>query len=324
MKKNIISLLLAAALLAGLCSCGKSDVKEPEENQIQTGENITEYSFTDDMGREITVNPAEIKRTAALIGSYADIWILSGGVVCASADDAWEDFDLPLDENAVNLGKINALNLELLLSSEPDFVIGSSNRSDQLEMEEALNGAGIPVAYFDVQGFEDYLRLLKICTDINGTPELYEKHGEELKVKIAEILDSHRDESEHKTVLTMRASASSIRAKDSGSTVLGQMLSDFGCVNIADDDESLLENLSVESIAIENPDMIFFTETGDDREGTQAAIDALFDENPLWRELDAVKEGRVYVMEKRLYQLKPNSHWAEAYEKLEGILYGEE
>ncbi len=333
MKKNkAISLILALVLLVGLCSCGKNDGRTISQTISQadagdgenqdSGENLTEYSFTDDLGREIVLNPAEIRRAATLIGSYADVWVLAGGEVCASADDAWEDFDLPLGEDAVNLGKINSLNLELLLSSEPDLVIASSKRSDQLEMEEALTGAGIPVAYFDVQGFGDYLRLLKICTDINGTAELYEKYGEELKVKIDGILDSHRDDG--RKVLTMRASASSIRAKGSDSTVLGQMLSDFGCVNIADDDESLLENLSVESIALANPDMIFFTETGDDSAGTKAAIEAMFEENPLWKELDAVKDGRVYLMEKRLYQLKPNSRWAEAYEKLEEILCGEE
>ena len=37
----------------------------------------------------------------------------------------------------------------------------------------------------------------------------------------------------------------------------------------------------------------------------------------------AVKEGKVYLLEKPLYALKPNDRWGEAYEKLEEILSNE-
>ena len=52
-------------------------------------------------------------------------------------------------------------------------------------------------------------------------------------------------------------------------------------------------------------------------------VQAMFDENPLWQQLDAVKNGQVYFMDKRLYNLKPNARFAEAYENLESILYGQ-
>ncbi len=102
------------------------------------------------------------------------------------------------------------------------------------------------------------------------------------------------------------------------------MLAGFGCVNIADSEESLLENLSVESIALCNPDRIFIVQSGDDTEGTKKNIEAMFRENPLWNELEAVKEGQLYFLDKHLYNLKPNARWGEAYEILEGMLYGEE
>ena len=53
-------------------------------------------------------------------------------------------------------------------------------------------------------------------------------------------------------VLYLRASASSIRAKNSKGSVLGEMLAALGCVNIADSDSSLLENLSMEHILMED------------------------------------------------------------------------
>lgn len=49
----------------------------------------------------------------------------------------------------------------------------------------------------------------------------------------------------------------------------------------------------------------------------------MFRENPLWNEMDAVKNGQVHILDKHLYNLKPNARWAEAVEKLAEILYGE-
>ena len=75
-------------------------------------EETNAVTFTDDLGREVTVeNP---QRVAVLLGSFADMWVLAGGEVIASADDAWDDFQLEMPEDAINLGSTKDLNLEKL------------------------------------------------------------------------------------------------------------------------------------------------------------------------------------------------------------------
>ena len=44
-------------------------------------------------------------------------------------------------------------------------------------------------------------------------------------------------------------------------------------------------------------------------------------DNPAWSSLKAVQNGQYYVLDKRLYNQKPNARWGEAYEKLADILY---
>ena len=83
--------------------------------------------------------------------------------------------------------------------------------------------------------------------------------------------------------------------------------------------ENTLENLSIEHILEQDPDYIFIVQQGDDEEGTRTNMNHFIADNPAWAELAAVKEDRVYFMEKALYALKPNNRWGEAYEKLEGI-----
>ena len=150
MKFKLLCLLLTLCLL---CSCAA-------ESQPAATEAADAVTFTDDLGRTVTVsNP---QRVAALLGSFAEVWQLAGGQVIATADDAWDDFGLTLPEDAVNLGGTKHLSLELLLSAQPDFIIASTNTRQNMELQETLTATSIPVAYFDVFDFSDYLRLLDI------------------------------------------------------------------------------------------------------------------------------------------------------------------
>ena len=366
-KKRMISLGLVAILLVAvsLSGCGKpagagmeTDISGPAGSGAgqagaandRAGETGA-YTFTDDLGREVTVErPAEAgapdgvqgpERVAALIGSFAQIWTLAGGEVHASADDAWDEFGLEMAEDAVNLGNTKELSLEKLFSAEPDFIIASANTRQNVEWRETLEATGVPTAYFRVSNFDEYLRMLKICTEITGRPDLYEKNGEAIRgqieavrARVAERLAGGKasgaldglagGKADAPKVLSMRASASFIRAKNSQDNVLGEILKDLGCINIADSDGSLLENLSIEHILEQDPDYIFFVQQGDDEAGTKANIERLMKDNPAWLELTAVKEGRVFFMDKALYGVKPNHRWGEAYEVVEEILANEE
>lgn len=310
MKKQIIIWSLLLCLL--LSACGKAAPQAVSERAV---------TFTDDLGREVTVDHPQ--RVAALLGSFAQIWQLAGGQVAATANDAWEDLGLDLPEDTVNLGGKENLSLELLLSAEPDLILASTNTRQNVEWRDMLEATGIPVAYFEVAEFEDYLRMLKICTDITGNPDRYQSYGVDVQTQIGQVLERSRtrlEASPAPTVLSLTASASFVKAKNSEGNVLGTMLKALGCINIADSDSMLLEELSMEHILACDPDHIFIVQRGDDTEGMRAYVSAYLMEHPAWSKLTAVKAGNVHFMEKELYSLKPNQRWGEAYEKLEDLL----
>ena len=283
-------------------------------------------TFTDDLGREVTLEAAP-RRVAALTGSYADIWCTAGGrdTLVASASDAWTDFDLGLGEEVANIGGAMGVSVEELLAAAPDLVLASTNIPSNQEMLPALEAAGVDVAFFSVDTFEDYLRMLEICTGLTGNPEAYQTYGE----AVAEEIEAARaraaaalEEQGPEKVLYIRAAASVIKPKGSSGTVLGEMLADLGCINIADQDQSLLEDLSMEAILAADPDKILIVLQGADPEPAKAQLEGEVLSNPAWQQLTAVREGRVYYMDKDLYHLKPNARWGEAYDHLVEILYG--
>ncbi len=316
MVKNKIKLFCSVIIilmmyLAG-CSANYQDLHtNTDNNETQI------YSFKDDLGREVTI--ASHERVATLIGSFADIWMLSGGKLTATAADTWESFELNLDDSVINLGSLQKPNAELIIAAQPDFVIASSNIEAHVELEPILSQAGITVAYFCVNQFEDYLHMLDICTNITGRKDLYQKNGVEVESHIQEVLK--RVDGSSPKILFLRASTSGIKVKGSNGTVGGEILKSLGSVNIADRDKSMLDTLSLESIIVANPDYIFLTYQGSDIEKIKSNVEKNLTSNPAWSSLKAVQNGQYYILDKRLYNQKPNARWGEAYEKLADILY---
>ncbi len=362
MKKKALVLILTAAICsAALAGCGKSaagaetastadtaaDTSEQEAAEAELAEAATaneeaaaeasatgeasetdgaevtsDVTFVDDLGREVTVTSYE--RVAAMPGSFADVWILAGGrdSLVATVGDAWESFDLDLSDDVVNLGSIQEPDVEQLIAADPDLVIASANTSSNVEMEDLLTEAGITVAYFDVNNFDDYYSMLKVCTEITGRSDLLDKNGTQVQAQIEDAKSKIGENAP--TVLFLRATSSNVKVKNSEGTVAGEMLADLGAINIADSNESLLEDLSMEAIIEADPDFIFVTYQGNNREkALQNVQDQLID-NPAWATLSAVKNDRYYVLDKELYHLKPNARWGEAYEKLVELLYPEQ
>lgn len=303
----------------------EKEAEEREETEPPLAEE-TGVSFVDDIGRNVTVERHD--RVVTLIGSFTDIWLLAGGEVVAAANDSFDSFDLNLGDDVVNIGSHVEPDIEKIIAAKPDLVIASANTDADIKMEKILTESGITVAYFSVSNFNEYMNMLEICTDITGRKDLYIRNGTEVQKQVdaaRELVNQRNLEGkEAPRIVFLRAGASGIKAKGSYGNVGGEMLADLGCINIADNDSSLLDDLSMEAIIAADPDFIFVTTQGKDAEAVQRNIEETLLGNPVWNKLSAVKNGRYFLLEKELYNLKPNARWGEAYQKLAGILYGGE
>ena len=346
MLKRLTVIVIALAMIAALSACagkapepaaGPSQTQQPAQTQAEAPQAEapkTEepapaeekpaypFTFTDSLGREVTVEKRP-ERVACMIGSFADIYCLAGGKddIIAATDDAWKNFDLGLSESAVKLGALNSPSTETLITADPDFIIASSGTAADLEMEDLLEKSGINYAYFDVSTFDDYLAMLDVCTSVTGEKALYEENGLSIRGEVEEA--KAKADGSRPTVLYIRAAASVIKAKPSDDSVLGEMLKDLDCVNVADSDSSLVDDLGLEGILTADPEYIFVVFQGSDTEKASKALHEMLLDDPAWSSLTAVKEGRFHMLEKELYNQKPNRRWGEAYLKLANILYGE-
>lgn len=300
--KRIFALLLIFTVLSG-CGAGKAPV---------LSDGIT---FTDSMDRTVTV--ANPQRVGICSGSLAECWLLAGGEITAVTRDAVTERNLELPDNYIDLGSLKEPSAEAILAADLDFVILMSSLPNHVALAETLEKTGTAYAYFDVENFADYLELMKIFTDITGRSDLYEANAAALQPQIEATIESGKRE-DAPTVLILRISSSRVKVLDS-SFMVGGMLKEFGCVNIADSDGSLLTELSLEAIVQADPDYIFISCMGELAEG-QAQLEASLTSNPIWNTLQAVKNNRVFWLDKELFHQKPNARWGESYEILAELL----
>jgi iron complex transport system substrate-binding protein len=308
--RKLLPLLLSLILLAG-CA------QQPAEPSAPAG-----ISFQDDTGASVSLNETP-GTVAVLTSSLADLWITAGGTVDITVGETVDRGFVSGDVILVDEGAGKTINAELLIAAKPDLVIYSTELSGQLECAEVLHAAGIPAAGFAVETFGDYLELLKIATDILGTPERYEEHGIRLQETIGSMISAAQSQKSQPSLLFVRAGSSAkyTKAKTAENHFVCRMLKDLGTFNIAEQAPILLDGLSTEEILLSDPDAILFTTMGDESAGT-AYMESLVTD-PVWQTLTAVKTGNVHPLPKELFQYKPNARWDEAYAYLIQLLYGD-
>lgn len=317
----VLGACMALALLTGCAAKAKESGGGVQETPTPTptgGEENRSITFEDALGHSITVS--EHDTVAALMGSFAELWLLAGGALSGVTDDAYSERGLELEESVALLGSYKTPSVEKVIALDPDLVILSADTQEHVALYDTLKAAGVNPAYFSVNLFQDYLDALRLFTSITGREDLYRQNGEEIRADIDAAIARAQGQ-DVPTVLFIRAFSSGFRAKGRDS-MAGAMLYDLGADNIADQDISLLEDLSMEAIIEADPDFIFVVTMGEDHEKALEAVRKGLQDNPAWEGLSAVKAGRYHVLPRELFHYKPNARWAESYGYLADILYG--
>ena len=273
-------------------------------------------ALVDDRG--VAIPSATPRRVVSLYGSYAEAWTQAGGALVGATEDAVSERDMDLGDAQV-VGTTKEPNLEIILALDPDLVILSLDIAPQVSAAGVLEAAGVPCAAFRVDTWKDYARMMDVFTALTGRRDLYEAIVPPMEAAIAQTIASAQAQNAP-TVLLLRAYSTGVKAK-ADDNLAGAMLEDLGCINIAGKQPSLLEELTLEAIVVEDPDCIFISVMGGDEEAALAVVEETLGQNPAWQGLTAVQEGRVYVLPRDLFHYKPNARWAESYAYLYELLF---
>ena len=265
---------------------------------------------------------AQPQRVVSLLGSFAEAWVLAGGELAGTTEDALSERNMDLGPQVKIIGTTKNPSLESVLDLEPDLVLYSTEIAQQAQLAQTLVGIGVPVRGYGVAGYRDYMEMMAGLCALTGRDDLLAEQREMVQWPIEERIAKAKTQAGYggRTCLLLRAFSTGVKAKGSDN-LAGRMLADMGLNNIADREGSLLEALTLEAILEADPDYIFVVTMGESQEKALEALHETLTANPAWQGLTAVRENRFIVLDRALFHLKPNARWAQSYDFLYQLLY---
>ena len=338
-KKRFPALLLSALLAASLLLTGCTGGGDGYETDTAA---LAASSTGADLEGVSKEQP--YARVLALSRSIGELWLLAGGELAGITEDG---LDLDGIGHAVSIGTITKPSEEAVIALNPDLVLYSGELSSHQELAGKLEKMGIPALSITVDSFRDYADIMGSLTEMTGHPERYAENVEAVSKKIEQVIGKIPTTSDEESEMAwngeseMASNGESEMASnpDSKNSYLAIRVSAtknkalkndyFACAIFNDlqltnvvEDSGELDDLNLEAIAAADPDYIFVVLQGEEEEAKTSLRDA-FADKPVWKELSAVKDGKFFILPKDLFQYKPNARWAEAYEYVFQLIYGE-
>ncbi|NLM46570.1 MAG: cobalamin-binding protein [Firmicutes bacterium] len=324
MSKKIIWLMVCVLLVAVFAGCSRNREAGNDNNANSIGSNNNggnnggtdneaaayPLQFTDDLGRTVTLE-RKPERLVSLLPSLTEtIFAVGAGerLVGVTTFCNYPEEALEIEK----IGNLYDLNIELILSLEPDLVL--TGRSETLQQSLSfLDDNKIPYVVVDPQSLDEIGEaIIKVGTLLDCKAE-----GEALAAK----LSAERAELEAKAAAIPEAERPRVFVlldPESLWTVgdgeyLSEMIAAAGGVNVAAEQGSGYFQLSEEVLLTIDPDVFICTYPMRDQVMAKAG----------WQSLSAVKNGRVYDVSSDPVS-RPGPRFVQGLEELYGIFSGHE
>lgn len=307
-----------------LIAVGGAFLASRQENGASGRENET-ITVTDSTGREVVI-PAHPKRVVLLNASHLDLYYYAGGgetIVGKPTSEALSDEVKEGTKSVQEVGVIHNPSVETILNLQPDLVIGINVPFHQ-QLIPTLEKADIPVLIKSLDTYEDVLETLAFYGELTGRKDTAQAKIEEIKTDYKEAVTKAEGKNPPKSLMIWGTLDSFSMA--TSKSFAGNLVYRLGGNNIADSIDSVAKDnsgfipLSMEYIATQNPEVIFIVTHGDPK-AVKTELDNTLGANPLWQDVSAVKNGRVYVLPYQLFAVNPGTRIAQALNILADDLY---
>ena len=307
-----------------LIAVGGAFLASRQENGASDRENET-ITVTDSTDREVVI-PAHPKRVVLLNASHLDLYYYAGGgetIVGKPTSEALSDEVKEGTKSVQEVGVIHNPSVETILNLQPDLVIGINVPFHQ-QLIPTLEKADIPVLIKSLDTYEDVLKTLAFYGELTGRKDTAQTKIEEIKTDYKEAVTKAEGKNPPKSLMIWGTLDSFSMA--TSKSFAGNLVYRLGGNNIADSIDSVAKDnsgfipLSMEYIATQNPEVIFIVTHGDPK-AVKTELDNTLGANPLWQDVSAVKNGRVYVLPYQLFAVNPGTRIAQALNILADDLY---
>lgn len=318
MKKKLVTIILALSFILSACgqkynvSSNESQSETVKKTIIETSKETSEELQVESKLESEGATPSQDseKRIIAASKTVAEYLSIFDQEIVGKAKQK----NMPeMYEGVPEVGSPRKLNLEVIASLNPDLVV--ANESSKKDIDTTLKAQNIDTFYLDSSSYESIFENIKLVGEKLGKSEKANEIVEDLKNKEADLLKK-AEPLRGKTVALLFGTGDNFQLMTEN-TYIGNLLKLIGVENIAKD--STGENnkylpYSLENIISENPDYILTLAHGN-KEQAESIFSSEF-EKDLWKEMNAVKEGRLIHLDDQVYPVTGNIHVMETLDSL--------
>ena len=308
MKKLLLGSIALVMIVLALAGCGKTT-----SSSSATTKELT-YN-----GQTYTV-PKDPQKIAVLSNSVLSmLYAVDGKAISrVSTTDP-----LPPEIEALPvLGQTANINMEQLLGLNPDLVLGLENQHKKYESQ--LQSSKIPTVLINYDGIKDNVPLIKFLGALTNHEDKATTLANTYESNVNKVKDSVKAQQPAR-VAVLRATGKGVTA-ETDAAITASMVKDLGMTNVVSThlDKTTTDKTvpySLETLAADDPDIIFVVTMGKEEEITKAMKQAMTD-NPAWANLKAVQNNRVVYLPSKLFLLNPGLQTPEAMARLVKEAYG--
>ena len=308
MKKLLLGSIALVMVVLALAGCGKTTSSSSATTK--------ELTFN---GQTYTV-PKDPQKIAVLSNSVLSMLYAVDGKAISRVNTT--DSLPPEIEALPALGQTANINMEQLLGLNPDLVLGLENQHKKYEAQ--LQSSKIPTVLINYDGIKDNVPLLTFLGELTNHQDKAKTVIATYENNIAKVKDAVKGQQPAR-VAVLRATGKGVTAETDAS-ITASMVKELGMTNVVTShlDKTTTDKTvpySLETLAADNPDIIFVVTMGKEEEITKAMKKAMTD-NPAWANLKAVQNNRVVYLPSKLFLLNPGLQTPEAMARLVKEAYG--
>lgn len=320
-RERRLSLGIAAALLAfgviwAVVMYGP-DTVEPDASGEDAGLEPATRTFTDDLGREVTVS--HVKRVVTLAPNLTEIAFAAGAGAKVVAVGKSDDFP-PAVDSLPHVGVL-PMDIEAIVAQQPDLVIATTQVNSPRDAD-AFAAVDVPAYYFAFPTLQSVFDGIRRMGELAGTEAAARDSAAALEAQFSQLTsrtDSvlsrrspNRPDSVARPTVLVLAGSDVLYSFGNGSYV-HTMVDAAGGHSVTHSIETAAPTLSEEFVLNTRPDVIigaFDSET---------PMDEILDHHPSFNLLPALKNGHVFSIDSDLL-FRPGPRLVQGTEQLSTYL----
>ena len=273
MKRLGICIVLLSLLASAVAGC---------QSQFQPG------TYTDDAGREVSINEIPERIVSHVPAITETLFALGLGEKVVGVSDYCDYPEAAKSKPSV--GNYFNPSIENIVALNPDLVL-TDGHSEGIKQLDSL---GVTYMVINPKNFDDIYKDIELLGKAAGIEGRASKLIKDMKTDISRITDRVKDVPKVRVFYIIDAVTDPNNPWTAGpGSFVDALITMAGGENVAAKASSPWVQFSIEEVVSSDPEIIII----DSSQGTVVISKEELRQHPIWREINAVKEGRIFTFD---------------------------